>query len=70
MDRTLKLIFTISQTVRYIKKLYKRHQNSFKSYEKFQTLKDLAQKLMLPRLFVFWTQNGRRSLNFEATEKP
>ena len=69
MDRTLKLIFAISQTMRNIKELYKRHQNNFKSYEKFQNLKDLAQKLSPPRPFVFWTQNGCISLDFEATKK-
>ena len=45
MDGTLELIFAISQTVRNIKKLHNRHQNNFKRCEKFQSLKDLAQKL-------------------------
>ena len=53
MDGTLTLISAISETIRDRKKLIKRHQNTFKSYEKFQSLKDLAQKLGLPRQFVF-----------------
>ena len=40
--------------------------NIFKSYENFESLKVVAQKLSAPRSFVFWGQNSRYSLNFEA----
>ena len=44
-----------------------RHQNNLKSYEKFQSLKYLAQKLSVPWPFVFLNQNGCHLLNFAAT---
>ena len=53
MDGTLTLIFTISETIRDSKKFIYRHQNTFKSYVKFQSLRDLAQKLSMPRSFKF-----------------
>ena len=53
MDGTLTLIFTISETIRDNKKFIKRYQNTFKSYEKFQSLEELAQKLSMPSLFDF-----------------
>ena len=42
MDGTLTLIFAISETIRDRKKFIYEHQNTFKSYEKFQSLKDLT----------------------------
>ena len=69
MDGTLTLIFAISETIRDSKKFTNKHYNTSKSYVKFQSLRDLAQKLGMPRPFVFWTQNGRNLLNFRATKK-
>ena len=45
MNGTLKLIFAISETIGDNKKFLKRYQNTFKSYVKPPSLKDLAQKL-------------------------
>ena len=69
MDGTLTLIFAISKTTRDSKNLIKKHSNIFKSYVKFQSLKDLANKLSVSNPFVFWTQNDHNSLNFGATKK-
>ena len=46
MDRALMLIFAISEIKKDIKKFIYKCQNTFKSYKKFQSLKDLAQKLI------------------------
>ena len=69
MDGTLTLIFAISGNIRDIKKFIKRHQNTFKSHVKFQSLKDLVPKLNVPRPFIFQNQNGCHSLSFGATKK-
>ena len=42
MDRTLTLIYAISEDIRDIKKFMYRYQNIFKSYVKFEILKVLA----------------------------
>ena len=51
------------------KGLTKYHQNNLKSYNDFEILRTLAQRLRAWQLFVFSNQNGRNSLNFEATKK-
>ena len=49
----------------------KKHHNwnIFLFFWDFEIWKVVAQKLSLPRPFVFWTQNGRSSLIFTATKK-
>ena len=42
MDGTLALIFAISKTIGDSKKFIKKHLNTFKTYVKFQSLRDLA----------------------------
>ena len=49
MDGTLTLIFAFSETITDIKKFIYWNKNAFKSYVKFQSFKDLAQKLGAPR---------------------
>ena len=53
MEGTLALIFAISKTMRDSKKFINKHLNTLKSYVKFQSLKDLAEKISLLCPFVF-----------------
>ena len=59
-----------SESMRDIKKSEKIHPN----WNIFLAIWDflkffVAAKLSAPRPLVFWTQNGRNLLNFEATKK-
>ena len=58
--------FWKSQTNSDIKKFMKYHQNIFKSYNEYETLKVVAQKLSPPCPLEFWIRNSRNSVNFEA----
>ena len=58
--------FWKSQTNSDIKKFMKYNQNIFKSYNEFEILKVVAQKLSPPCPLEFWTRNSRNSVNFEA----
>ena len=59
-----------SETMRDIKKSEKMHPNWNIFFAIWDFLKFfVAAKLSAPRPLVFWTQNGRNLLNFEATKK-
>ena len=53
LDMELVWEFCKSETNRDIKKSFKYHQNNLKSYDDFEILRTLAQKLRAWRLFVF-----------------
>ena len=59
-------IFCNSCTIENIKNWSYYHLNIFKKYEFSQNLEDVAQKLSLPRPFLFWACQGRGSSNFLA----
>ena len=66
MDPGLKGKLLISETITDIKKIQYYHLNIFKSYENFENLESVAQKLSLPCPFQFWTSNSRSLVNFEV----